>query len=116
MNVSEWLAPALGSRVIPEDAPQQLTQLLTDLGMHWLPHQPARMSADEALRLWGLRLRNIEFTGKSLHGAARLVDGLRHVPAGTEIEQFGFMGDRFAGAVLFDGRDHQYLGAVVVER
>jgi len=116
MNVTERLAPVLGSRLIPDTAPRQLTALLADPGMHTVSDQPAHLSADEALQLWGLRLRNTAITGKSLHGAARLVDALGRVPATTEIEQFGFISDRMAGAVLFDRQDHRFIGAVVVER
>ncbi|MDR3381025.1 hypothetical protein [Cupriavidus basilensis] len=116
MNVAEWLVPEPGPRRFPDNAPRQLAALLADAGTRLVSDQPARMSAGDALNLWGLRLRNTKITGKSLYGAARLVANLRRVPVGTEVEQFGLMGDRMAGTVLFDGRDHQFLGAVVVKR
>jgi hypothetical protein len=116
MNVIGRLPAVLASRHIPADAPALLAALLNEPGVAPVANQPTRMLAREALDLWGLRLRTADITGKSLYGAAVLVDELRKLPGDTEIDQFGLIGDHMAGVVLFDGRDDQFIGAIVVER
>ncbi|MGB6743571.1 MAG: hypothetical protein WBE38_07920, partial [Terracidiphilus sp.] len=45
-----------------------------------------------------------------------LLRNLKELPEDSEVEQFGFTGDRLAGSLFFDHGTGAFLGDTIVER
>jgi hypothetical protein len=106
----------LMNREAPSGARKRFRALFEDGSRSSFVVKPVRAKADETLRLWETRLKTSRLPPGSLRGIRSLVERLRTMRPGAEIEQFGFTGTRFAGSVFFDRASGEFLGDTIVER
>jgi hypothetical protein len=76
--------------------------------------KPVRTKAEEALRVWETRLRSVKFSGVSSQGIQALVKKLKRMPPESEIEQFGFAGEKIAGSIFFNPKTGEFMGETIV--
>jgi len=100
----------------PLAARKRFRALFEESGRPSFALKPVHEKADETLRLWETRLKTSRLPSGSLSGIRSLVGKLRTMRPDAEIEQFGFTGKRFAGAIFFDFASGEFLGDTIVER
>jgi hypothetical protein len=98
------------------DALRRARQFLRSNGLKTVRSKPAVRRASEILSIWKVREKNSNLTGVSIPGVETLVRNLEALAADSEVEQFGFTGDEFAGSLFFDRKTRHFLGDTIVER
>lgn len=83
---------------------------------HSLLESPYVNNAGEALSVWQMRHQNADITGVVIPGAPALIANLKQLPPETEIDQFGFTGDKLVGCIFFHHQTGEFLGDTIVER
>ncbi|MBR1210955.1 hypothetical protein [Bradyrhizobium sp. JYMT SZCCT0180] len=75
----------------------------------------SRISASEAIRLWGTRLKNVEYTKKPIQGVEWLLMRLETLRPGDELDQFSLVGREFHGILFFSVEGQEFMGLMLVE-
>jgi hypothetical protein len=81
-----------------------------------LSERVPNITVSEAIRLWGTRLKNVQFTNKPIQGVECLLMRLAALAPEDELEQFNFTGRDFLGILFFALNDQEFVGLVFVDR
>jgi hypothetical protein len=98
------------------DAFERASGLIASNQLDYLPPKPVINSVSEVLSLWQVRQKITDMTGFAIPGAQILIQNLSKLSEDSEVEQFGFTGDRLAGSLFFDHKTGAFLGDTIVER
>jgi hypothetical protein len=95
---------------------RQTKSLLEKSNLRPVADTPASVTVAEALRLWRTRLKNVEFTRQPIDGLPELIRGLEKLAPQRKVEQFGFVGEKFAATIFFERQKGSFIGSAIVER
>jgi len=73
-------------------------------------------NASLVISIWQGRLETSKITGFSIPGAPGLIHKLAQMASDSQVEQYGFIGEKFAGCIFFDHQTGEFLGDTIVER
>jgi len=77
---------------------------------------PTHTTATELLKVWEVRVRNTQITGRTLRGAKAFVQRLIALPPGTEVVLYSLQSPELVGLFFFEVHADTFVGLVLVER
>ena len=104
------------ARLRSADAPNRVKNLRDLDSFGPLLTKPYITKADEARSFWQMRYENKDITGVIIPGAPALIRKLKQLKPDTEIDQFGFTGDKLVGCIFFHHHTGEFLGETIIER